>query len=230
MKGEIKIAGIHIETPLTLTENYVQLLIIENPAEFYKTVTSLLCIMEGGSGEFVFSRSGKEISAEKTGCMVSDLFVFTPNDKKILTLLYKKLTDSALSSVNLLTFNELNTKILQFIENITYQLPFDLNYAELHPADCFKAVGLKFNEENESLLEKIICYINLSVELRETEFFVFVNLKSVLGDKDLRALYKHCRLEKVGLLIVENSKVRSLLENEHAVIITDDLCEIVENY
>lgn len=61
-------------------------------------------------------------------------------------------------------------------------------------------------------------------------FFVFVNLKSVLSDEKLLQVYAHCRREQVGLLLIESGKQRPLLPNERAVIITEDLCEILENY
>ena len=82
----------------------------------------------------------------------------------------------------------------------------------------------------DSLEEKIICYVNALIELKKCEFFVFVNLKSVIDDEKLLSIYNHCESEKVGLLLIESSKLRPLLPCERAVIITDDLCEILENY
>ena len=59
---------------------------------------------------------------------------------------------------------------------------------------------------------------------------MFVNLKSVLSDEKLLLLYEHCRREQVGLLLIESGKRRPLISGEKAVIITEDLCEILENY
>ena len=38
------------------------------------------------------------------------------------------------------------------------------------------------------------------------------------------------RGEQVGLLLLESEKRRNLLSCEKAIIITEDLCEILENY
>ena len=89
---------------------------------------------------------------------------------------------------------------------------------------------MKFEKNYDSLEEKIICYINVLIELKKCDFFVFVNLKSVLSDEKLLQVYAHCRREQVGLLLIESGKQRPLLPNERAVIITEDLCEILENY
>ena len=51
-----------------------------------------------------------------------------------------------------------------------------------------------------------------------------------MDDEKLQQVYAHCQSEQVGLLLIENGKHRALLPNEKAVIITEDLCEILENY
>ena len=81
-------------------------------------------------------------------------------------------------------------------------------------------------QEKKVFLEEI----NALIELKQCEFFVFVNLKSVLSDEKLGQIYAHCRAEQVGLLLMEDGKRRPLLPCEKAVIITEDLCEILENY
>ena len=55
-------------------------------------------------------------------------------------------------------------------------------------------------------------------------------MKSVLSDEKIEQIYAHCRAEQVGLLLIEDGKRRKLLPCEIAVIITEDLCEILENY
>ena len=57
-----------------------------------------------------------------------------------------------------------------------------------------------------------------------------MNIKSVLSDEKLKQIYAHCQSEQVGLLLIEDGKRRKLLSCEKAVIITEDLCEIFENY
>lgn len=229
MTKEIKIAHIHLDSPLTLTEECVQLLVVENPDEFYATVAMLDKQLDGEEGEYVFSRNGETINPNKFGAMVCDLFHFDLNDKKILNLLHKKLEATAFGEL-LPKFHELSAQTVRFMEELAYGVPFSLDYEEPQPIDYLKATGIRFSKSYQSLEEKLICYINALIELKRCEFFVFVNLKSVLSDKKLLQLYEHCRKEQVGLLLVENKKQRALLPCEKAVIITEDLCEILENY
>lgn len=229
MKSEIRITHVHLDTPLILSEDCVQLLIIENPSEFYNTVFELDGQFDGKEGNFVFSSEGQIISAAKNGVMVSDFFHFDLNDKKILNLLYKKIEGSVVSEKTL-EFNELTAKTVGFLEDVSFLMPFELEYDEPQIQDYLKAAGVKFQKDYDSLEEKIICYINALIELKNCEFFIFVNLKSVLNDQKLQQIYDHCRAEQVGLLLIENTKTRPLLLCEKAVVITEDLCEILENY
>lgn len=59
---------------------------------------------------------------------------------------------------------------------------------------------------------------------------MFVGLKPLLSDDELKKLYKHCAFNKISLLLIESYKVRPLLECERAIIITEDLCELVEQF
>lgn len=229
MKEEIKIAHVHLETSLVLSDGHVQLLIVENPNEFYSMVSDILSLFDGEEGRFVFSRNGQKIDPSKYGAIVSSPFHFDLNDKKIISLLQKKLEEIAFTE-KLLLFNELSAKTMEFLGELAFFVPFALDYSEPQPIDYLKAAGVKFEKNYGSLEEKIICYINTLIELKKSDFFVFVNLKSVLSDEKLLQVYAHCQREQVGLLLIENCKQRALLSEEKAVIITEDLCEILENY
>ncbi|MBQ8885767.1 MAG: type II-A CRISPR-associated protein Csn2 [Clostridia bacterium] len=229
MKGEIKIAHVHLETPLILTDGCVQLLVVENPNEFYSMITDLVEQFDGAEGAFVFSQNGKIIDAAKYGTIISNLFQFDFNDKKLLTLLQKRLEEVAFGE-KISLFNELSAKTIEFLGELAFFVPFALDYSEPQPIDYLKAAGVKFEKSYDSLEEKLICYINALIELKKSEFFVFINLKSVLDDKRLLNIYEHCFREQIGLLLIERGKFRPLLPAERAVIITEDLCEILENY
>lgn len=229
MKSQINVAHVHLETQLVLSEDFVQVLIVENPAEFYSMVSDLDSQFDGGEGLFVFSRNGQMIDPVKCGAMVSDVFHFDLNDKKILNLLYKRLERVAFGE-QLPLFNRLTTSTVSFLEELSFSTPFLLEYDEPQPTDYFKSAGLKFPKNHDSLVEKVVCYVNVLIELKKCDFFVFVNLQSVLSVDALQQFYAHCQQEQVGLLLIECSKRRNALPQEKVVLVTEDLCELLENY
>ncbi len=229
MEKAIEVYHYKLETPLEINPESVQLLIVENTSAFFGFVSELDSMLNGGEGGFHFVCGGSEISPD-CGVIVCDCFHFDLNDKKILNLLAKKLSAFCIGGEMQYDLNEVNAKTVGFLEKLFSGFPFLLGYTEPSVEDLLKCYGVRFEKTYETLTEKIICFINAMAELKGSKFFVFVNLKSLLSDSCLQALYKHCALEKVGLLLVESFKVRPLLKEERAVIITEDLCEILENY
>ncbi len=229
MKSEITVSHVHIETDLVLSDEAVQILVVENADEFYNIVSELYNQFDGEDGNFVFKLKDEVVSAEKNGIMICNPFHLDYNDKKIISLLYKVLEKESLGDA-LPQYNEVVSSMIKYLEEISFNVPFKLSYNEPQPAEIMKVCGLKIESAYDTLLEKIICFINALIELKKCEFFVFVNLKSVLSDEKLLNLYSHCKNEKVGLLLIESSIIRNLLPEEKAVVITEDLCEILVNY
>ena len=129
-----------------------------------------------------------------------------------------------------LSFGQTSTAYSDSGVTLTYDLPYAVEYDDGNLTDYMKLIRLRAAENYESFPEKLICYVNLLAGLHMLSFIVFVNLKSVLSDEELHAFYEHCRNEKISLLLVESGKVRPVLKEERAVIITNDLCEITENF
>lgn len=219
-----------LDTPLTLTPAAVQLLIVENPHEFYRLAGMLDAQLGGGEGDFSFLRDGKPIVPDKEGVMISDPFHFDLNEKRIVTLLLKRLSETCRTGAAQWMLSEVNGAVERFLFELFSSVPFALTYDELSVEDLLKGANVRFEKNYDSLPEKLVCYINAMVALKGCRFFVFVHLRSVLNEADLHALYHHCAMEKIGLLLLESGNPGPLLPEERAVIITEDLCEILENY
>ena len=226
----LKIAHPHLEQIISVEEGVVNLLIVENPTEFYNFVTELISQSTGGEGNFVVSSNGEIISIEKECEVVHNLFSFDFNDKKLLNLLYKKLERIGTDGETILKLGELNVNLHSLLSDLFFKTNFSLDFNELTLQDVLKSSSVKFESNYETVLEKLIFYVNAIAELKNNQLFIFVNLKSVLSDLELKSFYYHCLSVKANLLLIESSKIRSLLDCERAIIITDDLCEIVENY
>ena len=161
---------------------------------------------------------------------INTLILQSTADKKIINLLYKRLQSNFLEGSFQADFNLINAKICNFLSDLCSTVDFSLDFDELTIENLIKTCSVKPSAVYNSLLEKIICFINIFTSLKNISFFVFVDIKSVLSDDELQKLYKHCVLHKIALFLIESSKKRSSLVEEKAIIITDDLCEIVENF
>lgn len=226
----IRISTANVETEMVLSDYSPLILIEENPCEFFKTVDSLNKAFSEDDSDFTFWDNDESLSPQKKGEILTDLFSFELTDKKIINLLYKKLQNNFLSGSYLVPFNEIIARTDNFLSDLFSTVDFSLDYNEFTLEDLLKTCSVKPAKTYDSLLEKIICYINVFASLKNICFFVFVNIKDVLPDEQLKQLYKHCSLHKISLFLIESQKKRPLLAEERAIIITEDLCEIVENF
>lgn len=226
----IEIACVHLENKIILDPEHPFLLIEENADEFYRVVCEFYGQFLGKEGDYAFLKDSRQINPEDAGIMIRDCFGIDFTDRKSTAAVLKTAEKQYIHAELLPELNKLNAAIGEFVQHLTSDLPFAVEYNEVGISELLKTVGLRAAEHYDGFLEKLVCYVNFICGIRRVDFIVFVNLKSVLGDEKLRAFYKHCLNEKVPLLLVESGKIRPLLPEERAIIITDDLCEIVENY
>ena len=217
----------NLESEIKLTYDKIRLLVIENPNELYKKVTELIAQSNGQDGNFIIQEDSKDINFSKSIEIITDLLNIDMNDKKILNLLYKKLETNFNSSELIVDLNTINTRVEGLLEKLFSTVSVATSTSLANIIDYVKIFDTKIENTYDTFLEKIICYINALVELKNVKLFVFVGAKGYLSDDEMKELLLHCEREKVYLLFIESSIVRKLCDFEIATVITEDLCEIV---
>lgn len=226
----MKISCTQLGIPIELSVYNPFVLYVENPNEYYRIVNQFLLAFDGNVSDFTFWDGEEQIHVDKIGGILTDLMTFSFHDRKIISLLHKQLQKNFSEGLLLPYFQEVSTEIEKFILELCSTVNFQTENDDVSIESLLKICAVRPAINYESLLEKIICYLNILKDLRGATVVVFVGLKNVLSDKDLKLLYNHCALHKISLLIIESVKSRPLLSEEKAIIITDDLCEIVENF
>lgn len=217
-----------LETPITISPDKPCVLVMEDSKEFFATVSELKRQFEGGEGEFLLMCGGRRLSFEKVGEFVSDIFSLEFEDKKMSSALYKYLEQVASDGELKLLQNGAVTALAEYYRELFDRTSLSLTFDDFDTAEMLKVGKVRLLQEYDGILEKTVCYLDSLTELKGSRFFVFVHLKSVLSDEELKKLYRHCALEKVGLLLIESNVGRGILKEENFRIITSDLCEIVD--
>ena len=224
----ISISAPFLSEPVCLDSGITNVLVIENPSLFYKTVMDFSLSFAGEETEVSFWIDDKEFDPDKSGVLVVDVFGMSFTNATVTKLLYKKLESDYNEGEFIVALSKLNTGVAEFYDKLFALTDFKIAFSELSIQSLLKASAVQPEIEFDSLLEKIVCFINMYSALKKVDFFVFVNLKAVLKDEEIRRLYEHCELSKIALLLVESSMIRPRLkECEKTTIITEDLCEIV---
>ena len=217
-----------LDEPIEIRCGHPTVLYVENADECYRLVGELLSQYNGEEGEFSLFRNGEPTTVAVAFEIVSDIFAMSLNDKKTANSLYKELIAVAKYGDLLPLQSEINGKIAQLYQSLFDRLSVPLTYEEPELSDLIKIGNIKFSEDNNDLLEKTVDFINAVVALKNKSAFVFVHLKKYMSDNKIAELYKHCELEKVGLLLIEGRSQYSKLKTENSVTITEDLCELID--
>lgn len=227
----IKLAHVNIETQILLTENYINTLAVESPTLFYKYVEDLSKqINEDEEGEFVFSKGNEILTAAKACAMIIDFFHIDHNSKKVINALYKDLSMKIKSGESLLELENINAITLKLLLNAEMLTDLPIVYdSSLDIANLLKLYNVRIEESYVGILENLISYVNILVEIFRTEVLCLVNAKSYLTEEEIEQLSKHCAYQKVSLLLLESTS-RTPMAGEKVLIIDKDLCELVVNY
>lgn len=203
----IRFSHPHIETPMVLDNSSPLTLCVENPKEYYNLAEELSAIFNGVESGFSFWNDDTQVAPDKFGELIISPFYFEATDKKIISLLYKKLQNNYLSGDFLAEFNLINAKLESFLYDLCSTVSFALDHNPLTIEDALKACAVKPSKTYDTLIEKLVCYINIFIELKSISFFVLVGFKDVLSDEELLQLFKHCELHKVSLFFLESGKL-----------------------
>jgi CRISPR-associated protein Csn2 len=213
--------------PIELKENQVNVLIIENQNAWRSLIMDLIAQIEGKEGEFVLSKDYTPLTISKEMVLVINPLCLQWNDKRILKKLHNELNEIAYGEEYLMDTMDIRMQIGGYISKITresdYSLSFDM---EINILSLFKAVEMRFNEDNTSFIENIIDYLSVYQKLINIKCFVFINLKSFLNEEDFKELYQFIEYEKIWLILMESSTREKFFPQEVIRIIDQDLCEI----
>ena len=124
--------------------------------------------------------------------MVSNPLMVNCNEKKILSQLYKNLSET-ISEDYAEEFASVNQQILCFMDKIVntsaYNLTFDIDFPA---AGMIKYCNVHLDACYHSLAEKFIDYLRAMKTICNTDIVFVLNLKQYFGIEDLREIYKHC--------------------------------------
>ena len=210
---------------MSLEENYVNELIIENPPVLAQMVQELTTQADGGEGGFVLSEDGKPLSVEKNLVFIKDLFSMDVNQRKLLTKLYEELEEHTTDTL-FLEGEDFYHAYIRYMNGVCEKSSLFLTYEEeLRVEDIFKLAKLRIDCQAESLVEQIAEYIRVWAELLHQEVFVFLNLKLFLTKEELEALYQECFYRKVQMILIE-AVFSEKIPEEKIYLIDKDKCII----
>jgi CRISPR type II-A-associated protein Csn2 len=214
---------------LTFSLERVAILVIENPRKLWLYSEELLRASEGEETDFILvDEKYNAVSFEKELLIETSIPKLHLNSKKLTNALYKKCTARANEPEYEMNIQKLIAKLYILCKEISLSIGFDTMLKEdCEIIDVFKLFSLSVNEQYPTLLEKLIAYVDICVELLNTKIMVFLFLLKFLEEDELDKFLHHCECCGISILLIED-KWSEKAENLklRGVIIDNDLCEI----
>ncbi|MDD6021328.1 MAG: type II-A CRISPR-associated protein Csn2 [Oscillospiraceae bacterium] len=215
-----------LNEPIYLSENYVNVLSIENKALFRRFVKAMMS-GEPEEENFIFSKDFKPLSFKKNICFIYDCFNLSFS-ASFLKKVYEDMEDFCNNEMLDETF-ELKRIITNFIEKVTEEFDFDFTFKdEVALQDIFKIQNIRPDTESSDMLESLYEFIVLIQKYAPVQCFVILGIHQNFSSAELETFYKELIDRGIRLLDVESTTDFARGSLEKLTIIDEDLCEIVE--
>lgn len=213
------------ENTFSIEPGKVNVLVVEPEDCFFAYCRELNDQTSGGIGRFCLSEGETEHSLSKSAIFISDYLSLQINDKKAAAKFYRSLQEITERHF-LREYQQICALLADFFGKLNTESDYPLEYdGDDCLCDLFKALGVRIAEE-ETFLQNILLYLRTACLFFKTKCFFFMNLKTVLTESELLALYHEAELNEICIFLLENSQ-KSKQRGEIVTIIDRDLCEII---
>ena len=171
------------------------------------------------------SEQDKIFPLDKISLLVDNPLTVDCNEKKILTKLYKELSEQT-KTISYEDYTQLNADIVSFLDRLLDTVPYHMEF-EMNPdvSTLLKAYSVKIQFEGVETAETLIDYLRVLSTVCSIHIVWILNLKQYLTKEQVLQLYEFCFYEKIYLINLEGY-TKYTLEQEKSVIIDEDLCVI----
>lgn len=201
-------------------------IIIENRRILYDFEKYLFNEFEGNSDYLLLMDNNKIIDHKKNIYFLSNFYDMDLNNKKNLLALYKQIKVNHNDELKE-RFEQLTSNINEFLEFINFESGFDLTFdSNILMDDVFKLVDLRFNNENDSLFNTLISYLEIINNLFNIEVFIVEELHKYFSNDDLIKAINELKYHGIILINIEKDNNFEGISDEIRNYIDIDYCTI----
>lgn len=216
----LKIKG--IEKEFHIESGNVYDIQIESNTFYHQLVLGLI---NEDSDMFSLGENFNSLDFQKECLFISDILTISPNNKKILNALYKRIQEKFLTNENKELLLNINEKFLSLLEQISLDVNLETDYlTDISINDILSLYKFSFKEGKEDFLNKIITYIKANQEIKKLSTIITLNFLPLLKENEILLLQKE--LELLNLTMINfNIRVKHQIKGIEYLTIDMDLCE-----
>lgn len=174
---------------------------------------------------------GVKLQLSKVVLFVSDYSQIDFNSRPINSAILKKLVSFLATPEELEVRSTFEKCINQIVSDFKEYagLNIDSNVA-LQLTDIAKVCSPVVIDDKANLLERLLAYIDLCVELRSVKIIILISLKLYLSDEEISQLHKYCLDQELFLILVESCDCSGILACEKRIVIDSQMCLIYQHF
>ena len=208
---------------INIDNDFVNVIVCENPIIYYDMIYDLF---NTDNSRFILSHKDERLEIEKHCDIIINPLELNINNKKNIEKLYLQLIEKMNYNEFFIMKNQLYLNILSYINKISFECNYSLNYADnIEAKGLLKLLDICIEDKSLNFFEKINNYLKICNELQGRKIYIFINLKSFLSIDQLNNLYKNIIYNKYNVILFENVDRISLVD-EKKIIIDKDGCII----
>ena len=216
----MKITIRNIDEPIEFSEEYVSTLEVQNKYLFREIVSCLVrSQFEKHEYEIINFDDGAALSDRLI--IISDVMSFDVSSRKIISEMYKQLTDMINNDVlkNMVEMETVLERIGAFAED---SLNFDINYrTDFDLNDFLKLLKIEPSIASEyDIKQRVYGIIELINSLFNDKIICFMNLKQLITKEEFSEIVKTCLSKKQLVWFIESNK--SFVDTSESIIVVDD--------
>lgn len=209
MEINMKMRIFSFETEIIFSDDYVNVIQIENHKLFGRLISSIYKlsngIEEGIDEKVVLEENEKMLSFPKETMFIVDFMNFDFTQRKIQNALYHYIEQSYnLEYEKLDEFQTTFYNLCLDVSDILVELPFEFECKQnIEILDYLKMVGLKIKQNSyQTILERLLLIIDVVQNFHLAKVLFFVNIKRFLEEEEVIELYKYSKYKKVETLLL----------------------------
>lgn len=222
-----------IDTAISINNRFINVIQVEQPKLFSRLLCSLMSC-KGREAEIpytIWDDREEELNPTNAFLIVTNPVDLPWKDKGINNKLYGRMNDLMMEDDELRQkLSELQTTLNTSISFLGLQLRSDVRFnLEWNLQNYLKCFGFSVDlEDNVTLLDNLISFIDYIFDLKIYRVLLFVNLKIFLTENELKELYSHVIFLGLRVLLLEGTRDSHFYSQEKKHVVEQEFLEYSE--
>ncbi len=220
----MKIACPYFDSLIEINEGIPFYLIIENQSLFRRFVEDIHSQLFGGDGDTVLSIDNTPVAMNKYADILENFAPFDINSKTMLSGISAAIEKVAVDEKHYMETSRLIAETEKYISELSFSLPVTIECRKLNIGTIIKAASVAIADDFENVIEKIISYMSLILDLGGKKLFITLNMRSYFSDEEMEGFIGEIKRKQICVLMLETCARKKIAGTEQ-LIIDSDLCE-----